>query len=254
MRSYATAQNIGGRGIQCDAAAVRTGADGIRAYAVLDGIGTSETIRDWTRTMAARLATRAARRGDAESALRSLYEEIAADPDRQDPYERRYLPSAAAVVAVTAPGKPLVVAWAGDSRAYLLHHGIAHRLTDDHNLRRVYPPTATHPEGGNRNMITSYLGAVLTDEDAQAGYGHPAIETATHDIADGDRLVLATDGAYEPHEEARHDLFVELDDEQLPAIARRFVDLAVETSRKSRTEDEQRFVDNATVLLAELTA
>ncbi|MFF7602524.1 protein phosphatase 2C domain-containing protein [Streptomyces mirabilis] len=168
MRNYATAQNVGGRGLQCDATAVRTAPDGTRAYVVLDGIGTSDTIRDWTRKTAARLATRAARRGDAESALRALYEEIAADPDRQDPYERRYLPSAAAVVAVAVPGQPLTVAWAGDSRAYLLRRGIAHRLTDDHNLRRVYPPTATQPEGGNRNVITSYLGAVATDEECGA--------------------------------------------------------------------------------------
>ncbi|MCX4609451.1 PP2C family protein-serine/threonine phosphatase [Streptomyces mirabilis] len=254
MRSYATAQNVGGRGLQCDATAVRTAPDGTRAYVVLDGIGTSETIRDWTRKAAARLAARAARRGDAESALRALYEEIAADPDRQDPYERRYLPSAAAVVAVVAPGQPLTVAWAGDSRAYLLRRGIAHRLTDDHNLRRVYPPTATHPDGGNRNMITSYLGAVATDEECRGIYGHPAIETAARELADGDRLVLATDGAYEPHEEAGHDLYVELEDDELTGTARRFVDLAVEASRKSRPENEHRYVDNATVLVAELTA
>ncbi|MET8609759.1 PP2C family protein-serine/threonine phosphatase [Streptomyces misionensis] len=254
MRSYATAQNTGGRGIQCDAAAVRTTPDGIRAYVVLDGIGTSEVIRDWTRRVAARLASRAARRGDAETALRSLYEEYAADPDRQDPYERRYMPSAAAVVAVTAPGRPLTVAWAGDSRAYLLRRGIAHRLTDDHNLRRVYPPTATHPDGGSRNVITSYLGAAATDKECLAANGHPAIETATRPLVDGDRLVLLTDGAYEPHEEAGHDLFVELDDDDLTGTARRFVDLAVETSRKNRPGDEHRYVDNATALIARLTA
>ncbi|MYR63889.1 mucin-2 [Streptomyces sp. SID625] len=252
MRSYATAQNTGGRGIQCDAAAVRTAPDETRAYVVLDGIGTSETIREWTRKTAARLATRAARRGDAESALRSLYEEIAADPDRQDPYERRYMPSAAAIVAVHVPGRPLTLAWAGDCRAYLLRRGIAHRLTDDHNDRRVHPPTAANPEGGSRNVITSYLGAVYTDQECLGVYGHPVIETATRPLVDGDRLVLASDGAYEPHEEAGHDLYVELDDGKLRGIAQSFGDLAVETSRKSRPQDEWRFVDNATVLIAEL--
>ncbi|MGW3466332.1 hypothetical protein ACWDE9_45395, partial [Streptomyces olivaceoviridis] len=68
MRSYATAQNTGGRGLQCDAAAVHTAPDGTRAYVVLDGIGTSETIRDRTRRTAARLATRGAYRGGARRA------------------------------------------------------------------------------------------------------------------------------------------------------------------------------------------
>jgi serine/threonine protein phosphatase PrpC len=63
------------------------------------------------------------------------------------------------VVAVVAPGRPLQVAWCGDSRAYLLDGGLAVRLTEDHNLRRVYPPCAVFPEGGNRNMITSCLGS-----------------------------------------------------------------------------------------------
>ncbi|MFF7602523.1 hypothetical protein [Streptomyces mirabilis] len=74
--------------------------------------------------------------------------------------------------------------------------------------------------------------------------GHPVIETAARELADGDRLVLATDGAYEPHEEAGHDLYVELEDDELTGTARRFVDLAVETSRKGRPEHEHRYVDN----------
>jgi serine/threonine protein phosphatase PrpC len=40
------------------------------------------------------------------------------------------------VVAVKAPGKPLTVAWCGDSRAYLMERGIAVRLTEDHNKRQ----------------------------------------------------------------------------------------------------------------------
>jgi serine/threonine protein phosphatase PrpC len=242
-----------GRSAQCDATAVRTVPNGNRAFVLLDGIGSTEEVRNWTRRTAVRLARAAACRGNAEAGLRALYEQFAADPDRQDPYLRRYMPGAAAVVAVHAPGTPLTVAWCGDSRAYLLQRGITRRLTEDHNKRRVYPPTAHFPEGGNRNAITSYLGAAATDEEAMNQYNHAAIEFATTEACDGCRLVLASDGAYEPHEEAGHDLFTELDDEPLPATVRSFVDLAVDTARAKLPAHEHCYVDNATALAADLT-
>ncbi|MEO3976991.1 mucin-2 [Streptomyces sp. CAU 1734] len=251
IRTYATAQNVGGRSAQCDATAVRTAPTGARAYVLLDGIGSSRAVRDWTRRAAASLARAAARRGDAEAGLRATYAAYAADPNRQDPYARAYMPSAAAVVAVTVPGKPLSVAWAGDSRAYLLRDGIAFRLTQDHNLRRVYPPTASH-DGGNRNRITSYLGSSRTDEEVRELRDHPAIETATAELTRGSRLLLASDGAYEPLADAGHDLFTELDGEPLARTVRRFVDLAVTTARTQLPPDEHQYVDNATALLADL--
>ncbi|MFD0209144.1 protein phosphatase 2C domain-containing protein [Streptomyces hirsutus] len=252
MRNYSIAQNIGGREEQCDAAVVRTAPDGTRAYVLLDGIGDSQAVREWTCRMTVRLAGRAARAGDAEAALRSLYRELAADPDRRDPYLRRYMPGAAAVVAVTAPGKPLAIAWAGDSRAYLLRRGIARRLTDDHNARRVYPQTA-FSEGGNRHRITSYLGSAVTDRKRLAYYDHPAIEAVTVRLEEGDRLVLASDGGYEPHVDAGHDLVVELGYEPPASLVCDFVRLAVDTARAALPESEHRYVDNATVLVADLT-
>ncbi|GAA1929563.1 hypothetical protein GCM10009716_41530 [Streptomyces sodiiphilus] len=201
MRTYATAQLIGTRETQCDATAVRAGQDGTRAYVLLDGIGSTRTVRAWTRAAAVRLARTAVRHRDAETALRSVYDSYAAEPARDDLYAIQ--PKAAAVVAVTTPRKPLSVAWCGDSRAYLLDRGSAIRLTQDHNLRRIYPPTAVYPYGGNRNVITSCLGSTDSDEDVAARYGHPAIERTTHEIIDPCRLLLASDGAYEPHEDAR---------------------------------------------------
>lgn len=255
MRNYATAQALGSRTFQCDATAIHTAPDGSRAYALLDGIGDYRTVRTWTRTAARRVARAASRRGDAEAGLRHVYQGYAADPDRQDPYMRRYMASAAAVVVVTSPGKPMTVAWCGDSRAYLLHRGLVRRLTADHNDRRVHPPTARYPEGGDRNLITSYLGGVYEDEDLMVRCGHPAIETATVDLDGPCRLLLASDGAYEPHLDAGHDLYVELADEPLEEAARDFVSLAVTTSlRSTAAQDPARsYADNASVLLADLT-
>ncbi|BBA98315.1 hypothetical protein RVR_4452 [Actinacidiphila reveromycinica] len=254
MRNYATAQALGSRVTQCDATAVHTAPDGARAFVLLDGIGDYRSVRTWTRTAARRVARAASRRADAEAGLRHIYEDYAADPDRQDPYTRRYMPSAAAVVAVTAPGKPLMLAWSGDARAYLLTRGLTRRLTEDHNLRRVYPPSATYPEGGDRNTITSYLGHAHSDEEAAGRYKHPAIETATVSLDGPARLVLASDGAYEPHADAGHDLFVELAFEPLEEVARDFVGLAVETSLRITAEADpaEPYADNASVLLADL--
>jgi serine/threonine protein phosphatase PrpC len=255
MRTYATAQALGLRSFQCDATAVHTGPSGARAFVLLDGIGSSDTVCEWTRTAARRLARAASRRASAEAGLRHIYADYAADPDRCDPYMARWMPSAAAVVAVHAPGGPLQLAWCGDSRAYLLRRGLARRLTEDHNMRRVYPPTAGNPDGGNRNMITSYLGSVLINEEAMAKYGHPAIEIATVPLDGPCRLALLSDGAYEPHLEDGNDLFVELEHDPIGQVAVEFVDLAVETSiERSKAEDPARpYADNASVLLADLT-
>lgn len=98
----------------------------------------------------------------------------------------------------TAPGKPLTVPWRGDTRAYILTpRGTFHRLTVDHNLRRVYQ--------GNRNRVTSYLGATESDEERKAQVGHPAIESVTRGMEDS-RLLLASDGAYEPLEDSNRSL------------------------------------------------
>lgn len=250
MRTYAIAQHTGTDPGQCDATAVRSAPDGTRAYVLLDGIGRRETTHRWALGAARQIARTAARRGDAEAGLRHVYNLC-----RQDAIHYGVSDKAAAVVAVKAPGKPLTVAWCGDSRAYLMERGIAVRLTEDHNKRRVYPPTATYPYGGNRNHLTSCLGSDRTDEDRQRRYGHPAIETATRKITGPCRLLLASDGAYEPHEDARHCLFTECDGDDLIPTVRDLVNLAVDTAVKtSRSLDpNQVYADNATALLADLT-
>jgi serine/threonine protein phosphatase PrpC len=236
MRTYATAQLIGDRTHQCDATAVHTAPSGARAYVLLDGIGSSDAVRDWTRTAARRLARTAARRGDAEAGLRALHQQYAAEPDRHSPWATG--PDACAVVAVTAPGRPLTVAWCGDARAYVVRGSSVTRLTNDHNLRRVF--------GGNRNRITSCLGSVYTDDELMNEVGHPAIEAVTRPTEDC-RLLLASDGAYEPHEDAGHHLADQLIG--MPAeAAHAFVDTAVATARAVPNPH----ADNATVLIADI--
>jgi serine/threonine protein phosphatase PrpC len=236
MRTYATAQLIGDRSHQCDATAVSTAPSGARAYVLLDGIGSNDDVRAWTRDAARRLARTAARHGHAEAGLRAVYDRYAADPDRQGPWAR--MPEACAVVAVTAPGKPLTVAWCGDARAYILVRGTVRRLTNDHNLRRVFQ--------GNRNVITSCLGNAETDDEVKNRYGHPAIEAVTRP-AENCRLLLASDGAYEPHEDAGHTLSDHLIGDP-GETARCFVDTAVATARAVPDP----YADNATVLVADI--
>ncbi|MGW9453397.1 hypothetical protein [Streptomyces sp. NPDC055632] len=108
VKPHAVARRPGDRVFQCDATAVCTMPDGTRAYALLDGVGDTRTVRAWTRTAARRLARAAAGHGDAEAGLRAEYERYAADPARHDP--EHDLPSAAAVVAVHVPGGLFTVA------------------------------------------------------------------------------------------------------------------------------------------------
>jgi serine/threonine protein phosphatase PrpC len=231
--TYATAQLIGDRSHQCDATATANH-NGARAYVLLDGIGSSDEIRDWTRTAARRLARAAARRGDAEAGLRAVYNRYAAEPERHGQWAD--LPTACAVVAVHTPGK-LTVAWCGDSRAYVLSaNGVLHRLTEDHNMRRVIPAW------GSRNRVTSWLGSELADEQVKREIGHPAIETATR-FPVRERLLLASDGAYEPLEDSCRNLANYLIGTPAEA-ARDFTESAIAHAGG--------YADNATVLIADL--
>lgn len=250
MRTYATAQHIGTRSHQCDAAAVRTAPNGTRAYAVLDGIGSTSTIRDWTRRAARQVAASAARHGDAEAGLRAVYDRYASDPARLDPFNDGMHPTAAAIVAVETPGRPLTIAWCGDARAYLLHEDTAKRLTEDHNLRRVWPGTDEFPQSGSRNIITSYLGGTASDEESWRHNGHPAIETTTLSLASAYRLLLASDGAYEPHEDIGCSLYHQVNDERLTGAVRTLVGNAVSTAEASSRRGN---ADNAIAIVARIT-
>ncbi|WRZ87616.1 protein phosphatase 2C domain-containing protein [Streptomyces sp. NBC_01007] len=232
--AHASAQLIGDRSHQCDATATYTH-DGARAYVLCDGIGSSNEVRAWNITATRRIAQAAARRGDAEAGLRAAYDRYAAEPERSDPYAD--LPNACAAVAVAVPGKPLTLAWCGDVRAYTLTpDGTLQCLTADHNVRRVF--------NGSRNLVTSYLGATESDDQRKSRYGHPAIESATGP-AEACRLLLASDGAYEPLEDSARNLAKYLDGNPRRA-ATDFVAAAIEHAGS--------YADNATALITDLPA
>lgn len=233
MRTHATAQLIGDRSHQCDATATFTH-QGARAYALLDGIGSSGEVRDWTRTMARRLARTAAECAHAEAGLRTVHAAIA--DERADLDWRGFDgPSAVAVVAVAVPGELLQVSWCGDARAYALHDEDGEeelqRLSWDHNMRQVLLDMDLVPGPYARNRVTSYLGDLGSDPEFGRMLGPWS-----------GRLLLASDGAYEPLEDSCADLSVYLEGTPQRA-ARALVGAAVERASAG--------ADNATVLVAD---
>lgn len=227
---YASYQLTGTRSHQCDATAVYT-MDTHRAYALLDGIGSTQEIRTWTRAAARRLVKAAARIGDPEQALRrvhaALVEESAADEDEP--------PAACAVVALFhANAGTLQVAWSGDARAYMVEAGSARRLTTDHNLRQALLDQGREPDQYARNQILSCLGSP---------WGENEVGSVT--VTASGRLLLASDGAYEPIEDTGGDVGAYLETGSPSASAQVLVRAAVAAADPTAT-------DNATVLVADL--
>jgi protein phosphatase len=132
-------------------------------------------------------------------------------------------------------GPELFVAHAGDSRAYLYGGGSLRRLTRDHTLGQFLVDTGSaDPDSPRvkkmRHVLTNYLGG------NQEGV---VVDVEHHRLADGDRLLLCTDGLTDmvsEEEIARLlDRFPSPDD-----ACRALVDLALEHGGK----------DNVTVVLA----
>ncbi|MFD8986238.1 PP2C family protein-serine/threonine phosphatase [Streptomyces sp. NPDC059564] len=230
MSTHSTAQLIGGRSHQCDATATYTH-QGRRAYVLLDGIGSDDAVQAWTRTAARRLARAAARNGALEG-LQQIHAARVAEVAEEGWYGQ-YMPSAVAVVAVAEPGKPLHIAWCGDARAYFLPAPTrpVRRLTTDHNMRQVLIDMELEPEPYARNRVTSYLG----DTTPSAPLGSVMAPASG-------RLVLASDGAYEPLEDAEIAISDYLTGGPQKA-ARTLVEAAIAHSGER--------ADNATVLVAD---
>ncbi|MFZ4160469.1 PP2C family serine/threonine-protein phosphatase [Streptomyces griseoincarnatus] len=243
LTAHATAQQQGGRSQQCDATAVTAAPGGVVAFAVLDGIGSSPEVARFTRQAAHRLTRAAVRLRCPETALRDLADEITAERF----HGAEDGSAACALVALVVPGEPLRLAWCGDVRAYAIRDGQAEQLTRDHNRRRVLHDAGITALPGDRNLVTSYLGGHHHRDEVEDVYGHKAIETAT--VAPEElRLVLATDGAYEPVEDFGGTVAECLTGVPAEAAA----ELAETAVAQSRMVRQPRNVDNATALVVDL--
>lgn len=229
--AHAIRQRIGSRSHQCDAARART--DTHRAYVLLDGIGSDPNVQAWVRRTTTTLAGNAAKHG-AELALRRAHERAAKaqrDADRRDDRWDDQLPSAVAVAATVVDGT-LTVAWCGDARAYLWGRDGMRRLTTDHNERQQLLDLGVEPGSHARNIVTSYLGDT-GDEPRIGVVSVPAVG----------RLILASDGAYEPLEDVG---------ENLADFAQGPVGVAAADFVRAAVRYAGSWADNATVLITDL--
>lgn len=248
MRSYATAENIGSRSHQCDATATRRTADGGRAFVLSDGIGSGDDVRAWTRAITQRLAVLTARTLQPHEAIEAVQHEITSEPGWD--HWIHAVPGACAVIAVTGPDQLLRIGWIGDCRAYLLKNGHLSRLTTDHNRRALLEAAGQYAPAYSRNHVVRCMGHPVPDEDDDCpGLPRDGAElepewTAVHDRTGG-RLLLASDGLYEPIEDKAYDLAADLALYDNPAdAAKHLVATAIALGGDHR--------DNATCLVADL--
>jgi serine/threonine protein phosphatase PrpC len=218
ITSHSRAQLIGGRAVQCDATAITAAPGGLVALAVVDGIGTSDDVRRFAQQTAHRITRAAVRHRSAEAGLRQVAYEVDADRIARRAFDDE--PAACVLVALIARGEPLRLAWSGDVRAYAIRDDEAELLTRDHNWRRVVLDRGQLVQPGDRSSVTSCVGGVNSEHEIQRVCGHPGIETATVE-AEEMRLLLATDGAYEPHEDFGHYLPAHLMGSAAEAAGRR---------------------------------
>lgn len=132
-------------------------------------------------------------------------------------------------------GTDLFIVHTGDSRAYLFRNGVLDQLTRDHNLAQVLVDSGVATAGSAEarrvsHVLTSYIGG------PEASL---AIDVHHESLADGDRLLLCTDGLSDmvPEEEIARVL---AEGRPSGATCQRLVDRALERGGK----------DNITVLAA----
>lgn len=159
-----------------------------RLWAVADGMGghsggdlAAQTVVDALRDLA-----QAARPIDAMAMVAALHRANSAIAQRNAACGTR---AGATVVAAHLGRRTMTLAWAGDSRAYLLRDGAATQLSHDHSLVQelidagllTVEAAVRHPRA---NVVTRALGVGETVE----------IAIRTIDLVAGDRVLLCSDG------------------------------------------------------------
>ncbi|MCX4749269.1 SpoIIE family protein phosphatase [Kitasatospora sp. NBC_01287] len=235
-----TSQEKGTRAQQCDAAAVHTdAATGVWAFALCDGVGDHIETGLLVEHFAPRLARTAAETGDPGAAIHAARAELA---HWQMNWCVEEEPTAAVVVAVWDPRrKELLIAWAGDCRAYAMSAtGLVTQLTADHNLAAYKASRKMITGPDDHHQLLSHMGE------------GPVEEMCVH-LDRVRRLLLCSDGVYHPIEAASWSgvstSFALL--EPKSAAGRLVVDAVAEAVARSRAECGRLEADNATALVVD---
>ena len=145
--------------------------------------------------------------------------------------------SGSTVVVLLMRGRYAVTMWAGDSRLYRWRDGELTQLTTDHTQIELYiekglldrAEAEGHPSG---NMVTRAVGVTDT----------LTMELDIHELADGDRFLLCSDGLDKHVKDPEIERILATG---TPAeVARELVDLTLERGA----------IDNVTVCIVEVTA
>ncbi|WP_405018029.1 protein phosphatase 2C domain-containing protein [Kitasatospora sp. NBC_00070] len=194
ITDHTLAQQLGARAHQADAAAHHHNPiTGHRAWVLLDGIGDREHVADWTPRTALALASAAAGLGDPRAAIELARPVLHAERAHHG-HPKKWPADAAAIIAVLNFAGDLSIAWAGDCRAYFAERGQAHLLTTDHNEAAHQRRARQTPSPDAHDRLTSslmFLRGEIGGTEVRFG---PRRGTR--------RLLLASDGAYLPHEAA----------------------------------------------------
>lgn len=166
-------------------------------YAVCDGMGGHSAGEVASEIAATVLAKRAPRTPDAEALGQAVEEaNLAIIRGAREGIGSQGMGTTC--TAAVLQGTRLVIAQVGDSRAYLLHNGHLQQLTRDHSLvadlvesgQITAEEARMHP---NRSVITRALGSDP----------HMMCDLYELNAAEGDRLLLCSDGLYSMVEDDR---------------------------------------------------
>ncbi len=93
------------------------------------------------------------------------------------------------VVALLLHGGRFGVVWAGDSRAYVLRHGVLHQLTVDHTeVQRLLDLGMLQPEEAHGHPMAHLLARAIGVMETVL------LDAITDDVLTGDRFLLCSDG------------------------------------------------------------